>query len=115
MGQCGSHLGRDPARTLMNVEPAVPQGDQPVGGSRIVPVDVAPARIRGMGEAPVKLDHQAVALVENIPVLRAATAPDESLTGTTRQAMPPLNATQVPVLEHRVNTGGVSAEQLSKC
>jgi hypothetical protein len=100
MSQYGSHFGRDLAPMLMDVEPAVPQSDQAVGGGRVVPVNVAPPRICGMREPPVKLDGQAVTVVQDIPVLRAGPAPDQRLTSTSRQAMRPLNLTQVPVLEH---------------
>src|SRR6266542_4721556 len=113
-GERTADLGRDVARSLGHVRPAVPEGDLPRRGVRVVPSDIGPAKALRMRGLPVKLHYQLVGLVVDVLVLAAASPPDGALPSPRRQLVRALDLVDVAILEQGVHTISSEAQHLGQ-
>src|SRR5262245_40913352 len=91
---------------------AVAERDATVGGSDVVPADVAPASLGWMGDLTVKLDDQRILLVQHVAVRTLALSFDPDLAFAPGQAVRSLHEAQIAVFERRVHSGLVWIQHL---
>jgi hypothetical protein len=95
-------LPGDRTRTLYYVEPAVSKGHPPEGGEAVVTIHVSEPTDPLVSSSTVEFDQHGVLVVANIAQI--AQAMPALLPGPLRQAMWPLDCSQVRHFEHRLST-----------
>lgn len=102
---------RHPARSFVDVGPAVAQGDLSVDSRRVVPPVVTESALSDVPVGAVELDQQAVVGVPDVATGSPAVDDRRRLATPDRQPVRAFDPPQVATLQRRLNTGVDVGEQ----
>ncbi|HUB43044.1 MAG TPA: hypothetical protein VMA72_29675 [Streptosporangiaceae bacterium] len=108
------HLRSCLARGCRQIKVAIAERADSIGSRRVVPPDVLPPALAGMGKPAVQLNGRQVSRVEDIAVLVVVAAAISALSFAGWQAVRTLDVFVVSPFQNRVQAGRIEGQQFGE-